>query len=678
MGRRAKVAVQSTLLLVGSLVLTLLLCEGMARLYAPVNVDHSRSAVGNSSADLKNFATSDLAARSSLADRFVPSIAVADGVNAKWFDDLPEAPVRDPNDVDPRDEALSAEYIKRGHFGPQSFYIWNEQFVKARACTENDELFDNLPAPVKVFQPADDNPHPIYRFPPNWTLPSGLKTNRYGFRGPDFPPERSPDAIRIAFVGSSETVGDHGFPFSFPEYFGIWLGKWLLASGYPFRVEIINAGREGIGTADVAAILKEEVLPLAPDYIIFYDGANQLAGAQSFAGPDSNFQRYTLKELLGGQGLLPKALTARSRFAEILDDTYRLYLDPLLDDWRRPKHEFRFPDGIDETAPDIDSAKLPLGLVGFLRDLKSMTDATRAAGRPFAISTLVWLDGSELAFANPNQASIRALLKAMFWPLRPAEIRRLIDFSNRTLRKFAKANDLGLLDIAKEFPRDPDLFTDAYHMKPDGLKLLAWIGLQQFLPRLAEDLREDRLGKTQSVIFQGRSSGEEFAIRCRPSAEEMATAREMPATMLTRVSEAVSLEQRQSGMAFRSATEAGSQVGQMPLLASCIAGGGWVAADLRVTHGTARLGVLNRIGDDYLATGSAAAGEHTQTVFLRLDFLPPQATWCCETGKTDLPRRASCKPSGLSLGPDQLLQNAILIPCSPKRCRRHTLYRSRR
>jgi hypothetical protein len=88
---------------------------------------------------------------------------------------------------------------------------------------------------------------------------------------------------------------------------------------------------------------------------------------------------------------------------------------------------------------------------------------------------------------------------------------------------------------------------------------------------------------------------------------------------MTLGSEGASLQPGASGVAFRSAREPWAYIGRMPLLAGCIQGGGWVAADIRVTHGTAGVGVLNRKGDDFLVQRSAEIGDAVQTVFLRLD-----------------------------------------------------------
>ena len=73
---------------------------------------------------------------------------------------------------------------------------------------------------------------------------------------------------------------------------------WLKANNYSLQAEIINAGREGIGSSDIAAILEQEVLPLAPDYVIYYEGANDL-----YVGPDlfdsgGRFASYPSQELL--------------------------------------------------------------------------------------------------------------------------------------------------------------------------------------------------------------------------------------------------------------------------------------------------------------------------------------------------------------------------------------------
>jgi hypothetical protein len=623
-----KPIIQNIMLILASLVIGLLFCEGMARTYAYLTGEETASDVKLSASDAallkKYFNLASLASARRLeqpiADRYLSGIEIAKGVDRNWFDQLPAMPDRDPSDVDPKAAAVQQEYIKRGLFGPQSFYIWNEAFVRSKICDRDDDIFKNLPQNVRVFESPNRRPYPRYRFPANRTLPGGLKTNRYGFRGPDSPPDRSPNTIRIAFIGSSETGGNHTFPYSYPEYFGIWLGKWLAANGFPYRVEVLNAGREGIDTTDVAAILEQEALPLAPDYVIFFDGANQLENADLLIEPAARSHRPSTAEALDVPGPLPEWLALNSRLAKVLNDTYRLYLAPAMDDWRRPKYHFKFPEQVNETTPDVASADLPLALPGYLSDLKTMTALTRSAGVPFLISTTVWLDGSELeAGGAPDQAGIRALLKAMFWPLRSPEIRRLIDFSNRALRQFAKSNDIGLLDIAKNFPRDPNLFFDAYHMNPEGLKLLAWIGLQQFLPRLADDLRDGELRKSPPVsVHLPLTNGRDFFSECRPSAEALAHARDLSLANVRLGSDAATLQPGKLAVGFRAAPKPWD-IARAPLNIQCDEGGGWIAVDIIVRSGKIILGILNHKGNQFITHISVEANDGHQTEFLPLD-----------------------------------------------------------
>src|SRR5204863_2790216 len=41
------------------------------------------------------------------------------------------------------------------------------------------------------------------------------------------------------------------------------------------KFETMNAARESIGSTDIEAIVREEVVPLRPDLVIYYEGGNQ-------------------------------------------------------------------------------------------------------------------------------------------------------------------------------------------------------------------------------------------------------------------------------------------------------------------------------------------------------------------------------------------------------------------
>jgi hypothetical protein len=109
------------------------------------------------------------------------------------------------------------------------------------------------------------------------------------------------------------------------------------------------------------------------------------------------------------------------------------------------------------------------------------------------------------------------------------------------------------------------------------------------------------------------------AVRTARRAAAFAHARSLSLATMVRTSGAPLLAPNASGVAFRSAPEPWSSIGQMPLLAGCLAGGGWVAVDVLVTHGVIGIVVLNREGGGLLVGGSAASSSNIQTVYLRLN-----------------------------------------------------------
>src|SRR5262249_5843702 len=107
-------------------------------------------------------------------------------------------------------------------------------------------------------------------------------TNQYGWRGPSIPFRKPEKTIRIAFVGASTTVNHHDFPFSYPELAGFWLDKWA-QENLGVRVEAINARREGTNSLDFVRVVRHDVIPMEPDFVVYYEGANQFA-PQSVVG----------------------------------------------------------------------------------------------------------------------------------------------------------------------------------------------------------------------------------------------------------------------------------------------------------------------------------------------------------------------------------------------------------
>jgi hypothetical protein len=484
---RIKRLLQNTLLVLISVLLISVLCEyGLAMFRDPL---------GGTILSTGGFSDAPI------ADRHLDAVPLPKGIDRAWFREDPPPIARDPREVDPAAAELYWRYHNRGVYASQSFYLWNKVFVEQHICVKNDYVFGHygdLVNNLKVFMPHDGEPFPRYRHPPNTLTASGLRTNRYGFRGPELALQKGSNIIRIAFLGASTTIANHALPFSYPEHLGHWLNLWLKANNYPLQVEVINAGREAMNSQDIAAIFEQEVLPLAPDYVIYYEGANDI-----YVGPDlvdsrGRFTGYPRQELL------PTTWVHFSSIAKVIDDFYRVRIVPLLTEWRRHRAELIFPDKVNEDDPDIDRGDLPSRLPIVLDKLRHISALSEKSGVRFLVSSFVWLNGSEPEIVNDKTRHVEILsqVNRRFWPLSQPDIRRLVDFQNRVFQRFAALKKLDFMDIAGTFPRDPNLFVDAIHFTIEGVRLQGWVAFAQFLPYFTRDLERGFVSNTELPIIK--------------------------------------------------------------------------------------------------------------------------------------------------------------------------------
>jgi hypothetical protein len=148
--------------------------------------------------------------------------------------------------------------------------------------------------------------------------------------------------------------------------------------------------------------------------------------------------------------------------------------------------------GHSETDPDITQSDLPMGLDHIAANLESMRMAEEASGGEVAMSSFVWMVYPGMRLTLPEHLTLYRYLNEIFWPASYAHMRRMADYQNRVFRAFATRHGLEYFDVASEFPRDPDLFGDGVHMTADGLRLLAWMYLQQIVPLVERRVAEGR------------------------------------------------------------------------------------------------------------------------------------------------------------------------------------------
>ncbi len=435
--------------------------------------------------------------------RHLGEIPLAEGVQRAWFSENP-APLPNRQPAKPEDIELirrvEASGVTEGTRRSDMFKAWNSVFVGPDPCKHF--YLKDAPGQIYIYDPPDGARWPRFRFLPNKTTPIGLVTNEYGFRGPPVAAARQPKTIRIAFIGASTTVSSHNFLYSYPEHVGYWLNRWAAAKKLDLRFEVLNAGRESIASPDIAAIMKNEVAPLAPDLVVYYEGANQFylstvvpdlpprpPGLQIMSRPEPSLLERTvvnlgytfalarrLENLLAQYGSAP----AEKSGAAQADATTRAIAEGR--EWPKPDYKLVWPKELDEKDPDIARGDLPVNLSTILADLGRIDATTQKAGGELAIASFKWLVADGMVLDPVRHRLILEYLNYGYAPFRYRDLERLALFQNRVLEKFAKSHHVDFLDVAKLMPSDPDLFVDAIHGTPEGERLRAWIVLQLLVP----------------------------------------------------------------------------------------------------------------------------------------------------------------------------------------------------
>jgi hypothetical protein len=415
-----------------------------------------------------------------IAKKHAERIPLAAGMKREWFDLSPPPVPR--KKVNPVFERINKRYAQP-LLTFELFHVYNSQFITSQIC---NGYFEKFPGFIFVYDPPGGSEYPRYRFPLNEVTPYGLVTNQFGWRGPPIELRKAASTVRIAFVGSSTSVNDHSFAFSYPELAGFFLDKWA-QEAFGVRVEMINAGREGIVSTDIAAVVRDEVLPLEPDLVVYYEGGNQ-------------FRLGPIVRLTQDPGASPNtSVKASDRGAEYLGDVSALArrIKELLSapggEPSKPAYEVVWPSGVNEFDPPLDHKSLPVSLSTIIHDLDTIRDAVAKGRGELVVSSFFWLVYDGMVLDPYKHQYLYSYLNETFYPYRYRDMERLAAFQNRVLRKYAMDRGSLFMDIAGTMPREPELFADAVHARYDGVRLHAWMAAQMLAPWLRERIDSGRL-----------------------------------------------------------------------------------------------------------------------------------------------------------------------------------------
>jgi hypothetical protein len=425
--------------------------------------------------------------------KHVAGIPLAAGVRAEWYEENPPMQARIPMTPD-----IAARAAKYGDALFDAFTVWNRAFLKHQVCDGVTDYGLGRIEEEYVFTPSEPGEYPIYRNLPSVSPPGWFVTNRYGWRGPDFDFNKDGRTIRIAFVGASTTVGAYYLPFSYPEFVGHWLTRWIEQQHPGVRVEVINAARTGIDSTSIAAIVRQEVAPLEPDLVVYYEGANSFGPVQTLKIPDRwkrERPKFTFRppSRLEQMSALARRLTSFSvRFAAV--------------DGREPakgQYPVVWPADVDEQHPDPDRADLPMGMAIVIRNLDSMRLAVSNGGGELGIMSFVWMIPDErVPLDLSRHQDLYTYLNRTLWPVSYSHLRRMVSFQNRLFNAYAAKRQASYFEMAAALPQDPDLFGDAIHMGEPGLRLQGWILLQQLVSWLEKRLQHHVLPRPMRTPLQ--------------------------------------------------------------------------------------------------------------------------------------------------------------------------------
>ncbi len=415
---------------------------------------------------------------------FVKEFKFSAEVDPQWVYSSPELLVKYP--------ILPEHKTRRDKYGYMANYLWNEHFLDRYYSTNG--IFRGYPSEMYIYHAPDQVMVPRYRFPPNTTLPTGLTTNQFGWRGPQISLNKPEKTIRLACVGASTTVDGHSFPSSYPELLQHWLNLWSQKNGYDVRFEVINAGRESISSNDIAGVVHYEIMPMDVDYIVYYEGSNQFTPSTMVhypsdvvfghppAGMVPNFENVESTDKTWLDNLSEYSVLA-ARIRTVIEELTIKGQEP-----PKPMQTFYLPAGLDEMNPDRAHLGNALALATILGDLDRIKKEADANNVKLLLGTFNWFAYDGMVLDPVRNRTLYGYLNRVYWPITYANMQRLADFQNRVYKMWAAQNNVNIIDVAGLMPHQPDLYDDAIHNTYLGIRVKAWVNFQSIVPIIKQDI----------------------------------------------------------------------------------------------------------------------------------------------------------------------------------------------
>lgn len=334
--------------------------------------------------------------------------------------------------------------------------VWNRRFYEQRA-----KSFREWPIPLELFDA--NGPQPRYLFKPNLRMAlhgsrleparEGEKiywsSNSWGFRGSEFSVAKRSGVWRIVCLGASTTEGMADDETTYPHFL-----QQALNRRFPDRqIEVINAGHHAQNIDDLLELLRQKVLPLKPDIILFYEAANNIQWSEFIGSP--------ARDCLGDCWLKPYpgwygALYHRSALFQLLTDHLGL-------NERQSPMAHTFDDNLPKNSA-----------THYREVLREIGAEAQAHGSVIVLSSFITLARADLTVSPAANPPLFHEIYKNLYPFTPAEVARVYQLFNQQSAAVAHELNAPYADMAASYPRDPQYFSlDYIHFSPAGNRLRA-------------------------------------------------------------------------------------------------------------------------------------------------------------------------------------------------------------
>jgi lysophospholipase L1-like esterase len=288
-----------------------------------------------------------------------------------------------------------------------------------------------------------------------------VRINNHGFRGKDFTVRKPARTIRVLTLGSSSTFGYHDRD---DETYPYYLEQLLNESGGDGRrFEVINFSIPHATSTNILAMFLAEGVPLDPDVVTLYEGANDSAVLER-GEPDL-------------AGRLWLALRRRLLTAEFLNYVLGLGVESEGYPWSEELAERRTKEFLRNVETLHEECRTRgIRLVVMTQQLQSLPEGSQAVkGLTYEDEVRLAREKVERGELGRGRVGSQVLdpVGHMLSQFDPTRVLLIHARMMQNLRAWAARSDVGFVDIIAALDHDRDLLVNWVHVKAEGNRKIA-------------------------------------------------------------------------------------------------------------------------------------------------------------------------------------------------------------